>query len=178
MQKGREESMKKTVKDDCIFCKIANGEISSNTIYEDEHFRVIMDINPASKGHCIILPKTHAANLYELPDDWCKEVMPVAKKCAAVLKDVLDYTEDDQFDVVLMNPPYGGSEKTEVKDVLDCEGVNVLQNNGALAGQTVFHLHVHLIPRYQDDTVEIQWKPTQRTDTEELAKKIREAFAD
>ena len=128
---------------------IANGEISSNTIYEDEHFRVIMDINPASKGHCIILPKTHAANLYELPDDWCKEVMPVAKKCAAVLK-----------------------------DVLDCEGVNVLQNNGALAGQTVFHLHVHLIPRYQDDTVEIQWKPTQRTDTEELAKKIREAFAD
>jgi len=108
-----------------------------------------MDINPASKGHCIILPKTHAANLYELPDDWCKEVMPVAKKCAAVLK-----------------------------DVLDCEGVNVLQNNGALAGQTVFHLHVHLIPRYQDDTVEIQWKPTQRTDTEELAKKIREAFAD
>ena len=127
----------------------SNGEISSNTIYEDEHFRVIMDINPASKGHCIILPKTHAANLYELPDDWCKEVMPVAKKCAAVLK-----------------------------DVLDCEGVNVLQNNGALAGQTVFHLHVHLIPRYQDDTVEIQWKPTQRTDTEELAKKIREAFAD
>ena len=75
--------------------------------------------------------------------------MPVAKKCASVLK-----------------------------DVLDCEGVNVLQNNGALAGQTVFHLHVHLIPRYQDDTVEIQWKPTQRTDTEELAKKIREAFAD
>ena len=55
MQKGREESMEKTVKDDCIFCKIANGEISSNTIYEDEHFRVIMDINPASKGHCIIL---------------------------------------------------------------------------------------------------------------------------
>lgn len=142
MQKGREESMEKTVKDDCIFCKIANGEISSNTIYEDEHFRVIMDINPASKGHCIILPKTHAANLYELPDDWCKEVMPVAKKCAAVLK-----------------------------DVLDCEGVNVLQNNGALAGQTVFHLHVHLIPRYQDDTVEIQWKPTQRTDTEELEKR-------
>ena len=136
MQKGREESMEKTVKDDCIFCKIANGEISSNTIYEDEHFRVIMDINPASKGHCIILPKTHAANLYELPDDWCKEVMPVAKKCAAVLK-----------------------------EVLNCEGVNVLQNNGALAGQTVFHLHVHLIPRYQDDTVEIQWKPTQRTDT-------------
>ena len=67
------------------------------------------------------MPKTHAANLYELPDDWCKEVMPVAKKCAAVLK-----------------------------DVLDCEGVNVLQNNGALAGQTVFHLHVHLIPRYQE----------------------------
>ena len=146
--KDQQEVVEMTDKD-CIFCKIANGEISSNTIYEDEHFRVIMDINPASKGHCIILPKTHAANLYELPDDWCKEVMPVAKKCAAVLK-----------------------------DVLDCEGVNVLQNNGALAGQTVFHLHVHLIPRYQDDTVEIQWKPTQRTDTEELAKKIREAFAD
>lgn len=139
--------MKKEIKDDCIFCKIANGEIPTNSIYEDDDFNVIMDISPASKGHCIILPKTHAANLYELPDEWCEKVMLVAKKCATVLK-----------------------------DVLGCEGVNVLQNNGEIAGQTVFHLHVHLIPRYQNDTVNIKWVHGTEEGVAELAQRIREGF--
>lgn len=139
--------MKKEVKDDCIFCKIANGEIPTNSIYEDENFNVIMDISPASKGHCIILPKTHAANLYELPDEWCEKIMLVAKKCSIVLK-----------------------------EVLGCEGINVLQNNGEIAGQTVFHLHVHLIPRYQDDKVNIKWEHGTEKGVEALAQKIREGF--
>ncbi len=113
----------------CIFCKIANGEIPSKTLYEDDSFRVILDISPASKGHAIILPKNHAANLYELPDEDASKIMLVAKKVATVLK-----------------------------DVLHCDGMNILQNNGEAAGQTVFHLHVHLIPRYANDNVTISWE--------------------
>ena len=111
--------MEKHIDKDCIFCKLANGEIPTTSIYEDEDFNVIMDLGPASRGHSIILPKTHAANLYELPDDYCSKIMGVAKKCAAAMK-----------------------------KSLNCDGLNVLQNNGEAAGQTVFHLHVHLIPRY------------------------------
>lgn len=117
-------------KEDCIFCKIAAGEIPSKTLYEDELFRVILDISPASKGHAIILPKNHAANLYELSEEDASKIFVVAKKVASVMK-----------------------------DILPCDGLNVLQNNGEAAGQSVFHLHVHLIPRYKDDSVNIKWKP-------------------
>ena len=117
-------------KDDCIFCKIANGEIPSRTIYEDERFRVILDLSPAAKGHALILPKEHFANLYELPDDWCADVMKLAKKMAAVM-----------------------TEK------LNCDGFNLVQNNGTVAGQTVFHFHLHLIPRYENDGQSINWTP-------------------
>lgn len=140
--------MKKVKRDDCIFCKLANGEIPTNSIYEDDDFLVIMDNNPASRGHCIILPKTHAANLYELPDEYCEKIFTVAKKCGTVLR-----------------------------DTLQCDGLNVLQNNGEVAGQTVFHLHVHLIPRYTGDQIEI--KLPHDTVTEELAetaKIIRDGF--
>lgn len=116
-------------KADCIFCKIANGEIPSKTLYEDDSFRVILDISPASKGHAIILPKNHAANLYELPEEDASKILLVAKKVA-----------------------------TALKDVLHCDGMNILQNNGEAAGQTVFHLHVHLIPRYENDNVKIEWE--------------------
>jgi Diadenosine tetraphosphate (Ap4A) hydrolase and other HIT family hydrolases len=118
------------IEENCIFCKIAAGSIPSRTLYEDERFRVILDINPASKGHAIILPKNHAANLYELSDEDASKIFVVAKKVA-----------------------------TAMQKVLHCEGMNILQNNGELAGQTVFHLHVHLIPRYKDDTVTIKWIP-------------------
>ena len=128
-------------KENCIFCKIAAGDIPSATIYEDEDFRVILDIEPASKGHALILPKEHYANLYELSDELLAKVLLVAKKVI-----------------------------TAMTEVLGCDGYNVLQNNGEAAGQTVFHFHMHLIPRYKDDDVNIKWKPG--TLTEELKAEI------
>ena len=117
-------------KDDCIFCKIANGEIPSRTIYEDEKFRVILDLSPAAKGHALILPKEHFANLYELPDEWCADVLKLAKEMAAMMT-----------------------------GKLQCDGFNLVQNNGTVAGQTVFHFHLHLIPRYENDGQSINWTP-------------------
>ena len=121
--------------DNCIFCKIAAGDIPSATIYEDEDFRVILDIEPASKGHALILPKEHYANLYELPEELAAKAIVVAKK-------VIE----------------------KMTDILGCDGYNVLQNNGSCAGQTVYHYHMHLIPRYKDDDVTITWKPGSLTD--------------
>ena len=121
----------------CIFCKIANGDIPSKTLYEDDKFRVILDLGPASKGHALILPKEHYADLYELPEETAGEVMKLAKKMA-----------------------------TQMTQRLGCEGFNLVQNNGELAGQTVFHFHMHLIPRYRDDGQKIGWKPQEATQEE------------
>ena len=123
--------------ENCIFCRIANGEIPSATVYEDEWFRVILDMGPASKGHALILPKEHYADLYELPEETAGEVMKLAKKMA-----------------------------TQMTQRLGCEGFNLVQNNGELAGQTVFHFHMHLIPRYRDDGQKIGWKPQEATQEE------------
>ena len=120
---------------DCIFCKIANREIPSATLYEDEDFRVILDLGPASKGHALILPKAHAANIYEISDDMAAKAMILAKKMA-----------------------------TKMTEALKCDGFNIVQNNGEPAGQTVFHFHMHLIPRYEGDQVGITWKPGTLTD--------------
>jgi histidine triad (HIT) family protein len=106
----------------CIFCKIANGEIPSRTLYEDKDFRVILDLNPATKGHALIIPKEHYKNLYEISDDTAAKVLPLAKKMAAL-----------------------------ITDKLGAEGFNLMQNNNEIAGQSVFHFHMHLIPRYSDD---------------------------
>lgn len=132
--------------ENCIFCKIANGEIASRTLYEDEQFRVILDQGPATKGHALILPKEHYANLYELPEELAGNAMKLAKKMAG-----------------------------HMKERLGCEGLNVVQNNGDLAGQTVYHFHLHLIPRYQADGQTIGWKP-QEVSPEELDE-IREQIA-
>ena len=133
--------------DNCIFCKIAAGEIPSATLYEDDDFRVILDIEPASKGHALILPKEHYANLYELDDELAAKAMVLAKKMI-----------------------------TKLTDILGCDGYNVVQNNGTVAGQTVFHFHMHLIPRYQRDGVKLGWKQGTLTDEvkEEILTKIRE----
>lgn len=125
----------------CIFCKIANGEIPSATIYEDEDFRVILDLSPASKGHALILPKEHYANLFELDDEKAGKVLIVAKKVI-----------------------------TKMKEILNCDGYNLVQNNGEAAGQTVNHFHLHLIPRYEGDNVGLQWNPG--TLTEEVKEEI------
>ena len=121
----------------CIFCRIANGEIPSKTLYEDEKFRVILDLGPATKGHALILPKEHYANLYDLPEEEAGEVMKLAKKMVS-----------------------------KITDKLGCEGFNLVQNNGDLAGQTVFHFHLHMIPRYQADRQTIGWKPQEVTQEE------------
>lgn len=132
--------------ENCIFCKIAAGDIPSTTLYEDDDFRVILDIEPASKGHALILPKEHYANLYELDDELASKALVLAKKMI-----------------------------TKLTQVLGCEGYNILQNNGPAAGQTVFHFHMHLIPRYADDTVKIGWKLGKLTDEvkEELVSKLQ-----
>lgn len=106
---------------ECIFCKIVAGEIPSNTIYEDEEFKVILDLAPAAKGHALILPKEHYADIYEIDEEVAGKAMRLAKKLA-----------------------------THMTQVLGCDGFNILQNNREVAGQTVFHFHMHLIPRYKD----------------------------
>ena len=131
----------------CIFCKIIAGEIPSSTVYEDEDFKAILDVNPASRGHVIILPKNHAPNLFELPDEEASKVMIVAKKIAKA-----------------------------VKAAYNCDGVNILQNNGEAAGQTVFHLHVHVIPRFtgDTDTITMGWKPMETPkDMETIVEEIK-----
>ena len=115
--------------ENCIFCKLAGGEIPTATLYEDEDFRVILDANPAAKGHALIIPKEHYANLYELDDELAGKVLVLAKKMI-----------------------------TKLTDILGCDGYNIVQNNGEAAGQTVFHFHMHLIPRFKDDGVGVTWK--------------------
>lgn len=134
-------------KDDCIFCKIANGEIPSKTLHEDELFRVILDLNPATRGHALILPKDHATSLFDLPEETAATVLVLAKKLAAVM-----------------------SEK------LSCDGLNLVQNNGEAAGQTVSHFHLHMIPRYLNDGQTLGWVPGKATqeELEEVRKTMTE----
>lgn len=134
-------------KDDCIFCKLANGVIPTNSIYEDEDFNVILDMSPATKGHALILPKEHADNLYELSEETASKVMMLAKKLAK-----------------------------SMTEKLNCDGFNLVQNNGSVAGQTVFHFHLHLIPRYEADGQNINWKP-QEVSADEL-KKLKDLLAE
>lgn len=132
-------------KNDCIFCKLANGDIPATALYEDDMVKVIFDRGPATKGHALILPKEHFDNIYEIEEEYAKKIMVVASKVAKAMK-----------------------------ESLGCDGINVLQNNEEAAGQTVFHFHTHIIPRYKGDGVSIGWKPNEVTDEqiEELAEKI------
>ena len=110
----------------CIFCKLANGDIPTNSIYEDEKFNVILDVSPASKGHALVLPKEHYADIYEMPADLLADAVKVAQKVIV-----------------------------HATSVLGCDGYNLLQNNGEVAGQTIFHFHLHLIPRYASENTEL-----------------------
>ena len=134
--------------DNCIFCKLANKDIPTNIIYEDDRFTVILDASPATKGHALILPKNHAANIYELPDEDASAVFVLAKKLA-----------------------------TKMTEILHCDGFNIVQNNGEVAGQTVFHFHMHLIPRYLNDgnQAKLTWNHAEFTPEEiaEIAAELR-----
>lgn len=123
--------------DNCIFCKLANGDIPTNTVYEDEDFRVILDNSPATKGHALILPKQHYADLFEIEDEILAKAVKLAKKVIS-----------------------------HEKSVLGCDGYNILQNNGEAAGQTVFHFHMHLIPRYAGENSIIEWDNKEFSDDE------------
>lgn len=114
--------------ENCVFCNLANGIWDSATLYEDDDFRVILDLGPASKGHALILPKVHYANIYEIPEELAAKAIVLAKKMAGIMT-----------------------------EALDCDGFNIVQNNGEAAGQTVFHFHMHLIPRYKDDKAGFGW---------------------
>ena len=116
--------------DDCIFCKIANGEIPATEICENEGFRVILDLGPASKGHALVLPKEHYRDIIELPEKAVGEAFSLAGKVGKAMK-----------------------------QGLGAAGFNIVQNNGTAAGQTVFHFHIHVIPRYEGGPEMVSWTP-------------------
>ena len=131
--------------DNCIFCKIIKKEIPSKLIYEDDDFLAILDVSPATKGHVLILPKEHAATLLELSDDKLSKILILAKKIISAMKKVHGFND-----------------------------YNIIQNNGELAGQTVGHFHLHLIPRYNKNEVGL-WIPHEGDPsvTDDLAEQVR-----
>ena len=129
---------------DCIFCKIIAGDIPSATIYENDEFKVILDRFPSGEGHALILPKNHVANIFEIDPEQAGRLFALAAKLAKAMKEVLGF-----------------------------EHMNILQNNGTGAGQTVFHFHLHLIPRWEGDGINIGWIPTEPTDEEIAAVKAK-----
>ncbi|MCI8515265.1 MAG: HIT family protein [Hungatella sp.] len=135
------------VRDDCIFCKIANGSIPAATLYEDDDFRVILDAGPASRGHALILPKQHYQDLCQLDEAVGAKVLGLAAKIGRAMK-----------------------------SGLGCAGFNLVQNNGEAAGQTVKHFHMHIIPRYEGGPEMVAWKPGS-ADAEESAEIVGEVTA-
>jgi histidine triad (HIT) family protein len=129
---------------DCIFCKILAGELPAETVQEDEHTLAFMDINPWTRGHALVIPRNHSHNLYEAPDEDLARAATAAKRLAITMR-----------------------------DRLGCDGVNLLNCCEAAAWQTVFHLHIHVIPRYDDDPLRLPGQPRQ-VEEGELAAVARE----
>jgi len=131
---------------DCIFCKIIDGSIPSNKVYEDEHVLAFMDVAPLTKGHTLLIPKQHVKDLYEMPEDVARNLYAAAPKIANAIKKAF-------------NP----------------QGLNTINNNGAFAGQSVFHYHLHFIPRYDDsDGLKVRWEAKNGEFTPEQLKAIAE----
>lgn len=122
----------------CIFCKIVNGEIPSFKVYEDEFVIAFLDLSQTTKGHTLVVPKKHVENIFDLDDDTAKHVMSALVKVTNILK-----------------------------EKLNVESVNLVNNSGALAGQTVMHFHMHIIPRYEGDAFSIN-QPVHEADFEAL----------
>jgi histidine triad (HIT) family protein len=112
----------------CIFCKIVAGTLPSNPIHSDERCLVVMDINPATRGHCLVLPKAHHQDLYELPADVWSHIAAVSQRVAIA-----------------------------ARNALACEGVNLFQATGRAAFQTIFHFHLHVLPRWRGDGLVAPW---------------------
>ncbi len=136
---------------DCIFCKIITGKLPAHKVYEDENVLAFMDIFPASKGHCLVIPKEHHPGFRELPEELGKYLFPVAQKIARALYEA----------------PFSA------------EGINFLVSDGKTAGQEIFHLHLHVIPRYSNDKISFSAPRNKASEeelqkiTEELKRKIR-----
>jgi histidine triad (HIT) family protein len=115
---------------DCLFCKIVAGEIPSERVDEDERTVAFMDINPATRGHALVIPRRHAANLLEIDAEDLAATVAAAQRLART-----------------------------VSERLGADGVNLINSCGPAAWQTVFHFHVHVIPRYEDDPLRLPWTP-------------------
>jgi histidine triad (HIT) family protein len=134
--------------EDCIFCQVIAGDIPSEKVYEDDHAIAVMDINPWTRGHIVVFPRKHAENVFEIEDDELQRVILAVKRVAGM-----------------------------VRDGLDPDGVNLLQSNGRAAWQTIFHLHFHVIPRYDGDPLQLPVRP-ERAEPEELAAVAKEVRGD
>lgn len=136
-------------KEECIFCKIIRGDIPSTTIYENSEFKVILDVAPATRGHVLILPKEHFDTVFDIDAETAGKLFQLATAVARA-----------------------------IKETLHCDGMNILQNNGTIAGQTVFHFHMHLIPRYEGDGLRLAWKEgeSKPEELEEIKNQIRKAL--
>lgn len=132
------------MKNNCVFCAIAAGEIPSFKVYEDDLVLAYLDINPFTKGHTLVIPKAHSTGLLDTDEKTLAEVIARVKKVAAHLK-----------------------------AALPCDGFNILQNNGAAAGQTVMHLHFHIVPRYGAEPIVFESRPGDMEALKALAEKIR-----
>jgi len=135
---------------DCIFCKIAKGEIPSYRIYENEDVLVFLDIKPFTKGHCLVIPKQHFENIFDIDENILQKIIVVTKKVSGI-----------------------------IKNTLNADGIRLSQSNGKTAGQEVMHFHLHIIPRYKDDNIPINptatlhLPPADSKDLEKLAKEIK-----
>ena len=132
--------------EDCLFCAIVAGDLPAEKVDEDEHTIAFMDINPWTRGHALVIPREHHKNLYEIPEDQLDHTMRAARRLAI-----------------------------KVRDKLGADGVNILNSSEQAAWQTVFHFHVHVIPRYQGDPLELPVKPEEadQDEVKQLAEKLR-----
>ena len=132
------------MKNNCIFCAIAAGEIPSFKVYEDDLVLAYLDINPFSKGHTLVIPKAHSEGLLDTSDETLATIISRVKKVAAHLK-----------------------------TALPCDGFNILQNNGTAAGQTVMHVHFHIVPRYGNEPLSFESHKGDMDELKALAEKVR-----
>lgn len=132
------------MKNDCIFCAIAAGEIPSFKVYEDDVVLAYLDINPFSFGHTLVIPKAHTTGLLDTDEATLAAILARVKKVAA-----------------------------HIKSHLPCDGFNILQNNGAAAGQTVNHLHFHIVPRQNGDTLAFENSKGDMAALQKLAERLR-----
>jgi histidine triad (HIT) family protein len=135
------------VAEDCLFCKIAAGEVDAEVVQEDEHTVGFMDINPWTRGHALVIPRRHSRNLYEIEDEDLHRASAAARRLAL-----------------------------RMRDVLGCDGINLINSCEPAAWQTVFHFHIHVIPRYEDDPLQLPTRP-QEADKEQLAQVASELRA-